>query len=64
MEDYIRVNRELWYERAPAHAASVDYGLDRYTDPAYLSDVVRFELPLLGDIAGLRGVHLQARKQG
>ena len=58
-EDYIRVNRELWDERAPAHAASVDYGLDRYTDPAYLSDVVRFDLPLLGDIAGLRGVHLQ-----
>ena len=29
------------------------------TDPAYLSDVVRFDLPLLGDIDGLRGVHLQ-----
>ena len=59
MEDYIRVNRELWDERAPAHAASVDYGLDRYTDPAYLSDIVRFDRPRLGDITGLRGVHLQ-----
>jgi len=33
--------------------------VDRYTDPAYLSDVVQFDLPLLGDITGLRGVHLQ-----
>ena len=33
--------------------------MDRYTDPAYLSDVVQFDLPLLGDITGLRGVHLQ-----
>jgi hypothetical protein len=64
MEDYIRVNRELSDERAPAHAASVDYGLDGYTDPAYLSDVVRFDLPLLGDIAGLRGVHLQVPQTG
>jgi SAM-dependent methyltransferase len=28
-------------------------------DPAFLSEVVRFDLPLLGDIGGLRGVHLQ-----
>jgi SAM-dependent methyltransferase len=28
-------------------------------DPAFLSDVVRFDLPLLGDVSGLRGVHLQ-----
>src|ERR1700731_3495424 len=28
-------------------------------DPAHLSDVVRFDLPLLGDIGGLRGLHLQ-----
>ena len=28
-------------------------------DPAYLSQVVRFDLPLLGDVAGLRGAHLQ-----
>ena len=28
-------------------------------DPAFLSDVARFDLPLLGDVAGLRGVHLQ-----
>ena len=29
------------------------------SDPAHLSDIVRFDLPLLGDIGGLRCVHLQ-----
>jgi SAM-dependent methyltransferase len=29
------------------------------TDQEFLSDVVRFDLPRLGDISGLRGVHLQ-----
>jgi SAM-dependent methyltransferase len=60
MEDYQTLNRASWDERAPAHAASPDYAVDRFaTDPAFLSHVVRFDLPLLGDIAGLRGVHLQ-----
>ena len=31
----------IWDERAPAHAASPDYDVDRFADdPAYLSDVV------------------------
>ena len=60
MEDYQALNRASWDERAPAHAASPDYAVEQFvTDPAYLSAVVRFDLPLLGDIAGLRGVHLQ-----
>ncbi|GIF03654.1 class I SAM-dependent methyltransferase [Actinoplanes siamensis] len=60
MSDYLTVNRANWDERAPAHAASADYGLARFVaDPAHLSDVVRFDLPLLGDIAGQRAVHLQ-----
>ena len=50
----------MWDERAPAHAAAPEYALDRFdADPAFLSDVVRFDLPRLGDISGLRGVHLQ-----
>lgn len=57
--DYVAINRANWDERAPAHAASAMYGLDRFADPAHLSDVVRFDLPLLGDVRGLRGVHLQ-----
>lgn len=60
VEDYRELNRAMWDERAPVHAASPDYGLDRFVeDPAFLSDVVRFDLPLLGDVSGLRGVHLQ-----
>jgi SAM-dependent methyltransferase len=58
--DYRDVNRAVWDERAPAHAASTGYQTANYvSDPAYLSHVVRFDLPLLGDISGLRGVHLQ-----
>ncbi|MEV0269223.1 class I SAM-dependent methyltransferase [Hamadaea sp. NPDC050747] len=58
--DSIAVNRANWDERAPAHAQSPDYNVaDFAADPAYLSEVVRFDVPRLGDIAGLRGVHLQ-----
>ena len=60
MEEYAELNRASWDERAPAHAASADYGFARFRDdPAHLSDVVRFDLPLLGSVDGLRGVHLQ-----
>lgn len=60
MDDYRTVNRALWDERAPAHAASADYGLSRFIDdPTYLSNVVQFDLPLLGSVDGRRGVHLQ-----
>ena len=59
-DDYRTLNRANWDERAPAHAASPGYHLDEFrSDSAYLSEVVRFDLPLLGDVAGLRGVHLQ-----
>ncbi len=60
MEHYYEFNRASWDERAPAHAASPDYAFERFVeDPAFLSEVVRFDLPRLGDINGLRGVHLQ-----
>jgi SAM-dependent methyltransferase len=58
--DYRALNRANWDERAPAHAASPDYALHRFVDdPRFLSEVVRFDLPRLGDVAGLRGAHLQ-----
>jgi SAM-dependent methyltransferase len=60
MSDYRTVNRANWDDRAQAHAASADYSIEKYVaDPAHLSRVVRFDLPRLGDIAGLRVVHLQ-----
>lgn len=60
VDDYVAINRANWDERAPAHADSPDYGFDRFiNDPEYLSDVVRFDRPRLGDLTGLRAVHLQ-----
>jgi SAM-dependent methyltransferase len=60
VEDSLGLNRASWDERAPAHAASPDYAVDSFvTDPQFLSEVVRFDLPRLGDVRGLRGVHLQ-----
>ena len=59
-DDYLDVNRANWDERAPAHAKSKDYAVERFVDdPTFLSDVVRFDVPRLGDLKGLRGVHLQ-----
>ena len=60
MTDYADVNRANWDERVPAHVASPDYGVQRFlAEPDFISDVVRFDRALLGDVAGLRGAHLQ-----
>ncbi|UVL58446.1 class I SAM-dependent methyltransferase [Pseudomonas sp. B21-012] len=60
MTDPIELNRRNWDERAPLHAASGDYEVETFVaDPAHLSEVVRFDLPRLGDIRGQRAVHLQ-----
>ena len=57
---YYRDNLAAWDERAPAHARADGYRVQRFhEDPAYLSDVVAFDIPLLGDVTGLDGVHLQ-----
>lgn len=56
----MRVNRANWDERAPAHAESAHYGLREFiNDPKFLSHVVRFDRLRLGDVSGLRGIHLQ-----
>lgn len=60
MSEYLTLNKTNWDERAPLHAASADYAVQRFVDdPKFLSEVVQFDRPLLGDIQGLRGVHLQ-----
>jgi SAM-dependent methyltransferase len=60
MTDYLDINRANWDERAAPHAASPGYRVPKFAeDPAYISDVVQFDLPRLGDVSGLRGVHLQ-----
>ena len=43
----------------PRRVARLRASSEFVADPDYLSDVVRFDLPRLGDVAGLRGVHLQ-----
>jgi SAM-dependent methyltransferase len=60
MDEYLAINRANWDKRAPAHALSPDYAVDRFIeDPRFISAVVRFDLDRLGDITGLEGVHLQ-----
>jgi SAM-dependent methyltransferase len=59
-QHYIELNRANWDDRAAAHAASPDYQFDAFVaDPTHLSKVVQFDRPRLGEITGLRGVHLQ-----
>ena len=59
-DEHYAINRAWWDERAPAHASSPDYAVQELiADPTRLSDVVRFDLPRLGDINGQRGIHLQ-----
>ena len=60
--DHLAANRANWDERAVLHASrsGTGYGVDRYVrDRTLLSDVVRFDRPRLGDVAGLRTAHLQ-----
>ncbi|WP_061240887.1 bifunctional 2-polyprenyl-6-hydroxyphenol methylase/3-demethylubiquinol 3-O-methyltransferase UbiG [Ectopseudomonas composti] len=60
MDDSFELNKANWNERAALHAASPDYQVQKFIDSAeHLSDVVRFDLPRLGDIRGLEALHLQ-----
>ncbi|MEO7061320.1 MAG: class I SAM-dependent methyltransferase [Lapillicoccus sp.] len=58
--DYVSLNRANWDDRAPIHAAAPDYQVQSFLDdPGFLSGVVRFDQPRLGDVADLEAVHLQ-----
>ncbi len=62
MNELFDANRANWDDRAVLHAArdGSGYGVGRFIeDRALLSDVVRFDIPLLPDVDGRRGVHLQ-----
>jgi len=62
MNDFLDTNRANWNDRASLHATRTGhgYGVQRYVDDrALLSDVVRFDRERLGDLRGLRTVHLQ-----
>lgn len=59
MRDYLEVNRANWDARADVHIGDGGYNLRDIGDPAWISDVVRFDQPRLGDVEGAKGVHLQ-----
>ena len=53
-------NRANWSDRARVHAVSDDYGLSRFSDdPEFISSIIAYDAPLVGDLAGLSVVHLQ-----
>lgn len=54
------LNLASWNERVAAHVASPDYAVARLAEEAdFLSGVVSFDRPRLGDIEGVRALHLQ-----
>lgn len=59
VEDWRTLNRANWEARVPLHLGPGGYDLAGFDDPRYLSSVVRYDLPRLGDIADLDVVHLQ-----
>ena len=58
-EDWRAINLANWESRVPVHAGPGGYNLETFDDPAYLSKVVRYDLPRLGRLDGLDVVHLQ-----
>jgi SAM-dependent methyltransferase len=59
VEDYLATNAANWDARADTHMGLGGYDVSRFDDPQWLSSVVRFDLPRLGDLRGLDGLHLQ-----
>jgi SAM-dependent methyltransferase len=58
-EDWRALNLANWEARVPLHLAPGGYDLASFEDSKFLSSVVRYDLPRLGDVAGLDAVHLQ-----
>ena len=58
-DDYQALNQANWDDRVPIHVGSPNYDAARFDDPDFLSPVVRFDQPRLGDLRGVRGLHLQ-----
>ncbi len=60
LNPYQQDNLANWNDRVPIHVASQSYHVDRYAeDTALLSEIIAFDAPLLGDIAGLDVAHFQ-----
>ena len=59
MDELRAVNLANWEDRVAVHVGPQGYDLAAFDDPAHLSRVVQFDVPRLGDLAGLDVVHLQ-----
>lgn len=59
MDDYLTVNAANWDARAEVHMGPGGYRVDAMADPAWLSSIVSFDRPRLGDVSGLDALHLQ-----
>lgn len=57
--DYLATNAANWDARADVHVGPDGYDLARIADPQWISQVVQFDRPRLGEVAGLDAVHLQ-----
>src|SRR6478735_9299161 len=57
--DWRDINLANWESRVPVHTGPGGYDLTRFDDPDYLSAVVRYDLPRLGQLDGRDVVHLQ-----
>jgi SAM-dependent methyltransferase len=57
--DWRSINLANWESRVPLHTGPGGYDLAGFDDPAYLSPVVRYDLPRLGRLEGRDAVHLQ-----
>ncbi|GLP78557.1 methyltransferase [Mycobacterium antarcticum] len=58
-DDWRAINLANWESRVPMHTGPDGYDLASFDDPAYLSPVVRYDLPRLGRLDGRDVVHLQ-----
>lgn len=57
MEDYIKINRELWNKKTPVHIASKFYDVEGFINGE--SSLNPAELEALGDVSGKSLLHLQ-----
>ena len=54
------INRANWDSRVPVHTGPGGYSIEQLVDDGTaLTDVVEFDRPYLGDLAGVAAVHLQ-----
>ena len=59
LDEQRRANLANWEDRVPVHIGPDGYEIDAFDDPTHISRVVQFDVPGLGDLAGLDVVHLQ-----